>query len=346
MVNGKCENLDRQTDRQHYPVVDLLKYICALLVVSIHIAPLSSYFEVFPLTKYLNYGIQNYVARIAVPFYFAAAGFFLFRKIDFYKFDISTTKDYVFKSLRLLGVWTVLLFVGSTAHLWYMGGLVVAVCFLSVLLYKRVSLKKMIVIASLLYVIGLLGDPYFGLFNVLQNYKAVNYATKAYFVIFGTTRNGLFMGFPFLLLGGVIEKKKVSIKPLYATAGFILSMLLLLCEAFLIRKYELPKDVNMYFFLVPALFFLLVFSVNVRVQQGGIFFRKLRNISIIVYFFHMFVYQWIVWGWKAVDRLFGININNSLINYLLTVVITTILGILIDCLSKKEKWTFLKYLYA
>ena len=337
---------DKQTDRQHYPVVDLLKYICALLVVSIHIAPLSSFFEVIPLTKYLNYGIQNYIARLAVPFYFAAAGFFLFRKIDFNNFDISITKNYIIKLLRLLGVWTVLLFVGGTVHLWYMGGLVVAVCVLSVLLCKQVSLKKMIVIALFLYIFGLLGDPYFGLFKILQNYKAVKYATKAYFVIFGTTRNGLFMGFPFLLLGGVIEKKKVSMKPLYAAVGFILSMLLLLCEAVLIKKYDLPKDVNMYFFLVPAIFFLLVFAVNVRVQQGGIFFRILRNISIIVYFSHMFVYQWIAWGWKAVDRLFGINFDNSLINYLLTVVIATILGILIDRISKKEKWSFLKYLYA
>lgn len=79
-MNEKCDNFNSQIDRQQYPVVDLLKYICALLVVSIHIAPLSSFFEVIPLTTYLNYGIQNYIARLAVPFYFAAAGFFLFRE--------------------------------------------------------------------------------------------------------------------------------------------------------------------------------------------------------------------------------------------------------------------------
>ena len=312
---------------------------------SIHISPLSSFFDTIPITKYLNYGIHNYIARIAVPYFFAAAGFFLFRKIDFIRLDMSIMKDYVLKLLRLLGTWTVLLFVGGKVALWYMGGLAVAVCFLSYLLYKRVSIKKMIIIAILLYIIGLLGDPYFGLIKALQNNSIVYYAVKAYDKMFGTTRNGLFMGFPFLLLGGVIEKKKVTMKPLHAFFGFSLSMLLLLCEAVLIKLYDLPKDVNMYIFLVPATFFLLVFSTNVQVKRG-IIFRKLRNVSIIVYFSHIFIHAWIIWGWKILDRLFGINLNNSLMNYFLTVIIATILGLLIDYLSKKEKYSFLKYLYS
>ena len=109
-------------DKKQYPIIDLLKYICALLVVTIHIAPLSSYFDTYPITKYMNFGIQQYIARIAVPFYFAAAGFFLFRKIDVVKFDISVYQNYAFKLLRLLGVWSILLFVGSKVQLWYMGG--------------------------------------------------------------------------------------------------------------------------------------------------------------------------------------------------------------------------------
>lgn len=345
MVNNKCNNFDRKKSIQQYPAVDLLKYICALLVVSIHIAPLSSFFETIPITKYFNYGIQSYIARIAVPFYFTTAGFFLFRKIDFNVFDASITREYILKLLRLLGVWTVVLFAGSKVALWYMGGSIIAVCLLTMLLYKRVPLKKMIVIAILLYAIGLLGDPYYGLLSVLQNCKVANYVIKAYDVIFGTTRNGLFMGFPFLLLGGVIEKKKISLKPAYAIAGFIISMLLLFCEAFLIKNFELPKDVNMYVFLVPATFFLLVFSLNVQIKRGEKF-RKLRSISIIVYFSHMFIYQWIVWVWEALESIFGINLSNSLINYFMTVFIATIFGILVDFLSKKDKWHFLKYFYT
>ncbi len=314
-------------------------------MVSIHIAPLSSYFNSIPITKYINYGIQNYVARIAVPFYFAAAGFFLFRKIDLNKFDVSVTKNYILRLLRLLGVWTVLLFVGRTGHLWYMSGLVVAVGLLTILLNKYASLKSMIIIAVLLYTVGLLGDPYLGLIENIRNYKLIDYAVKAYFIIFETTRNGIFMGFPFLLIGGIIEKKKISMKPLCAFICFIISMLLLFGEAITIKIFKLPKDVNMYIFLIPATFFLLVFAVNIEVKRGQVF-RKLRNVSIIVYFSHMFVKQWITWGWGAVNKLFGIKVDNSLLNYLMTIIVATILGIIVDWLSKKEKFTFLRYLYS
>lgn len=333
------------SDRPQYPIVDLVKYICALLVVSIHISPLSSYTGQASFANYLNYGIGNYVARIAVPFYFAAAGFFLFRKIDLNGFDISIPKNYVFKLLRLLGIWSVLLFVGGKGHLWYLSGLVIAVCFLSILLYKGITLNKLIVIASLLYVIGLLGDPYYGLLRPLQNHKSFDYLIKAYYLVFGTTRNGIFMGFPFLLIGGLIEKKNISMKPFVAFLGFVLSMIALFVEAFLIKTWGLPKDVNMYVFLVPSTFFLLVFSINAQIKQREIF-RKLRNVGIIIYFSHLFVYQWILWGWEFVFRVFDVRINNSLLNYLLTITFATILGFFIDWLSKKKMFSFLKYLYS
>lgn len=334
-----------QTIKQQYPVVDLVKYICALLVVSIHVAPLTSFFDQIQIAWYLNCGINNYVARVAVPFFFAAAGFFLFRKIDIDKFDINVPKNYVFKLLRLLGVWTVLLFVGATDHLWYMRELIIAVCILSFLLYKGVSLQKIALLASVLCLFGLLGDPYFGLLKPLRSCKVIDYVIEEYFRIFKTTRNGLFMGLPFLCLGGVIEKKKVSMRPLYAFLGFLLSMLALLCEAFLVRKLELPKDVNMYIFVVPAVFFLLVFSVNVSVKQNKIYY-SLRNVGTIVYFSHMFVYRFVILGWEIVGKVSGVEVNNSLLDYLLTITLSTGLGILIDTLSKNKKYSFLKYLYS
>ncbi len=297
------------------------------------------------MTKCLNYGIQNYIARLGVPFYFAAAGFFLFRKIDVDCADLSAVKNYILKLLRLLGTWIVLLFAGSTGPLWYMGGLVVAVCFLSFLLYKGVSLQKMLLIAVLLYLVGLLGDPYYGLLQPLRSYKAIDYVIKAYDTIFGTTRNGLFMGFPFLILGGVIQKRQISMKPHVALFCFLLSMVALFCEAFFIKSRGLARDVNMYVFLVPAIFFLLVLALNMSTIQGELC-RKLRNVGIIIYFSHMFVYQWILWGWAVVGRLFGVEGSNSLLNYILTVVFATALGFLADGLSKKKALSFLRYLYS
>ena len=309
---------------------------------------MTTYFDQFEFAECLNYYIRNYVARIAVPFYFAAAGFFLFRKIDLEKFDVSVTQNYIFKLLRLLGIWTVLLFAGGKGQLWYMSGLVVAVCFLSFCLYKRIDFEKILVCAIIFFFIGLIGDPYYRLLTPLLKSKITGYPIKTYYEIFSTTRNGLFMGFPFLLLGGFIEKKRFSIKPIFAFLGFFISMALLFCEVWLIRKWELSKgnDVDMYIFLLPVIFFLLIFAVNISIKPRKIY-KKLRNVGVILYFSHMFVYYWIKsWCYLFIEIILKVNINNSIIDYFLTVIITTILGFVIDGLSRKEKFAFLRYLYS
>ena len=49
---------------------------------------------------------------------------------------------------------------------------------------------------------------------------------------------------------------------------------------------------------------------------------------------------------EVVERLSGVDLDNSLLNYLLTITLATGLGIVIDALSKKEKFSYLKYLYS
>lgn len=56
-----------------YYCVDLVKFICSILVVMIHVAPFGVNNNVYTL---FNYGIQHYLARIAVPFFFVPQGVF------------------------------------------------------------------------------------------------------------------------------------------------------------------------------------------------------------------------------------------------------------------------------
>lgn len=60
-----------------YPGVDLVKFIAALLVVSIHISPVASY------GKEIDFFLRNYFARLAVPYFFIASGFFCLEKFHF-----------------------------------------------------------------------------------------------------------------------------------------------------------------------------------------------------------------------------------------------------------------------
>ena len=110
----------------------------------------------------INYYTQNCLCRIAVPFYFVSAGFFLFNKINLNNIDYSRIKNYCFKILRLLGTWTVLLLLGSKTQLWYLGSLVVAVLAIVFLFSKKVHFYVIAIITIFLYFIGLLGDSYFG----------------------------------------------------------------------------------------------------------------------------------------------------------------------------------------
>lgn len=296
----------------------------------------------------MDYGIRNGIARIAVPFFFVSSGFFFSTKVDCSHLDLNVTKVYTFKLLRLLGLWSILLFAGDKGHLWYIGGLVVAVLLYSVLVYHNVSCKNMIVMACIFYMIGLIGDSYYHLLYPFQKIAPFRYLIAAYYKMFTTTRNGIFMGFPFFLMGCVIEKKKVFTRPVYSMIGFLVSTAFLLFEAFVLRKMAFPKEehVDMYLFLVPAVFFLFLFSVNSNPFSSGSIYKKIRSVGVIVYFSHWLISCCILWGWDFVRKISGVEIDNSLVNYFLTITIANVVGVVIYELSRKEKFSFLKYLYS
>lgn len=51
-----------------YNAIDLAKFLCAILVVTIHVAPFGLA-QAGGLFAKLNYVTQDYIARIAVPFF-------------------------------------------------------------------------------------------------------------------------------------------------------------------------------------------------------------------------------------------------------------------------------------
>ncbi|MGN0500520.1 MAG: acyltransferase family protein [Ruminococcus sp.] len=234
--------------------IDLIKFICAFLVCIIHISPLPT--ESLLYSNYINFGFQQYICRIAVPFYFMASGFFLFRKIDLTNIDTNRIQKYCFKTLRLLGTWTLLLVVGWTGHLWYLGALVVAVVLISVLLKYHIKFKYIALLSILLYIIGLLGDSYHGIIEPLKNINIFSFIFSGYEYFFSTTRNGVFMGFIFVLMGVLFAHNKILLNLKSAVLCFCISMLLLLVEVFVLQYFSNPKDHNMYISLIPATFFL------------------------------------------------------------------------------------------
>ena len=70
---------DTKYNKQNYNAIDLTKFICSILVVAIHIKPFGDNVDF----HFLNYGIQNYLARIAVPFQYGKASEICFEIVSF-----------------------------------------------------------------------------------------------------------------------------------------------------------------------------------------------------------------------------------------------------------------------
>lgn len=183
---------------------DLLKFFLSLVVVWIHTG-----------TSDL-YGLVN----VAVPIFFVLSGFFLFGKIGRGKHDSATVQNWLFKTLQLYLLWTLIYlpfavigfrmeatpllkasaiwlqnvaFVGENYlswPLWYLLGLLQAGLIIWTCEKLHLPQWGYLLLAALLYVL-----PYLIPLNQISWYT----------FIFKSTRNGLFIGFPYMVLGGAIR---------------------------------------------------------------------------------------------------------------------------------------------
>lgn len=324
--------------------IDVVKFICAILVCMVHIRPIN--FEIFDnesFTNCINFGLRTWLGRIAVPFYFAASGFLLYRKMSFDNLNTERIKNYCFKIFRLLGTWTFLLFVGIQEHLWYLGALVLAVIILSMLIKKKIPLNYILIISIALYTIGLLGDSYYGFIEPLKKHFLLKVIIVGYENIFYTTRNGVFFGFIYVLIGALFAQKRISLNSKIAVIGFILSMFMMYLELYLLRTYSHPKDFNMLISLLPVTFFLFYIASHISINNTQIC-KSLRVIGEVIFFTHFLINDCVKMAIAMVSKFAGIDL--SPFQFLITVSCATILGIIIDRLMKKESFNWLKYLFA
>ena len=339
---SRKENLFVPTnDKKNYNGIDLIKFLCAIMVFIIHIPPFQG--EVSEFAKDVNFGLQHVACRVAVPFYFVSSGFFLFKKMPVNKLDNEIIKTYCFKILRLLGVWHILLFVGGTGHLWYLGATVIAIILLSLCFHSRIKLGYIYVIACVLYLIGLFGDSYYGIIAPLQNITIFNLIFKGYKFAFSTTRNGVFMGFVFILMGATFFHRKIILRTRTALMGFVVSMLCLFFEVFLLKYNEIPIEYNMYVFLLPATFFLFSFAASIELKDRFIY-KHLRNIGMVIYFSHLLVNKLTLLAVSFVDKYCSIGMVRY--QFVLSLLFTLLIAIFTDWLSHKDRFKWVNWILA
>lgn len=348
--------------------VDLFKFICAFLVVSIHIPPFTT------CNVLLDYVWNHCITRVAVPFYFISSGYFLFRKTSYGNFDINIPLQYVNRIFKVYVIWTIVyfpyvlkfkilgeghegirvsaflkwvrdcIFVGSYTQLWYLNATIIATLIITFLVYKRIRKKTILWIAIIMYVIGLLPQTYFGILEFLKRFDFVWSSLKIIEKIIYTTRNGFFEGFLFMVIGMLFAYKPISIKFKMAVIGFLVSMFLFLIEAIYLKYLGWTRHHDMYIFLVPVSFFLFYIVSHIELVPSRIYIH-LRKMGILIFYLHLLVAPIVEEGISIIDNMLDCNLNNSFFNYCCVVIITSIISQFIIVLSNVEKFDWLKRMY-
>jgi len=203
--------------------VDLFKFLMAIVVVAIHT------------TSWKMFGMRD----VAVPYFFMASGYFLFRKME--KSGEGAMLPWMKSTLKLYLVWTVIylpftiygfvkesLPVGTSVALfvrnlflvgenylswplWYLLAMLWAGAIIYVLRRLKAPLWLMFVIAAILSVMAKVLD--------LDNFPL-------YVKLFKSTRNGIFLGLLYMVSGGIVHQiqeklpNKILLWLLFAVIAF------------------------------------------------------------------------------------------------------------------------------
>lgn len=246
--------------------------------------------------------IFSYLYKLPVPFFFVVSGFFLWNK------SIGSTQreklTRIWKWLRhvllLYVLWTILylpytfygfwieqtkvttavivfvrnfLLIGENYMswpLWYLLGMLVAGIIIYLFLRLGLGLKSMIGFAVLLVIVGAWLD-----YN--HDNDVANPLIQTYFRLFKSTRNGLFQGFPYMVMGLMIAKGVAKIRNYKLLLAFA-------CSSFII--WLLGFDYAL-FLVIYFLVQILLKSVRIGAPQLYPGNMPMRIISNVIYFTHM-----------------------------------------------------------
>lgn len=333
-------------------MLDSFRIIAAILVVAIHTSPLSS------ISEDADFFVTRVLARIAVPFFFMITGHYVLGKN---MYCLENKGDKILRQLKklliLYGIaivmylpvglyaghyeeiswWNIckmLFFDGTFYHLWYFPAVIMGIGVVW-LMGRVLSLKELTFITGVLYVLGLLGDSYYGM---IQSVPFLNNLYRVGFHISTYTRNGIFFAPLFLVLGIWMSRVGYSVnkdnkKPLFAS-GLVVSFVLMTAEAFLLRYFNIQRHDSMYLFLLPTMIFLYQMLLEIR----GKTMPMIRTATTWIYILHPAM----IIAIRLLARITGVKalIENSVLHYCGVVVLSVVVAGAISFIMNvvKKKW--------
>ena len=291
------------TQNGSYMAIDCAKFIFSILVIALHCGPFES------VNAEVNYYFTQCVTRIAVPFFFVCNGFFAFAPDKIVGGGVTKQCK---KLIRMYCVWTIIYLPGFVssyatlkeaamafvlghgyAHLWYLAAAAVAIFLFHIVKTRCKSWEKIFVLAGTLYLIGLSYDSYYAVFRRLPlwNVPIIHTAVRYFLIQIQTTRDGVFFGFLFVAIGAYIAENKQKINKYICAKGLIISAGFAIVEVVAVRllRWQRRTDaVDLYVFLIPAVFFLFGYLLHLSCKSK-ISSTNLRKESTIIYLVHIWV---------------------------------------------------------
>ena len=264
--------------------IDLMKFLCAVLVVGIHTEP-------FTFSPMLDnaFGI---LTRIAVPFFFIASSYLFFLK----PLSLKRLGRFVKRIFILYLVWSVIyalfdwlylaapvnsrtffdFFIYGFKHFWYLQATIVSVGLCSLMLYVFRN-KKWIVyaIVGFLYIWGTLNSTYSNLLPFEEPLIRIIGA-----------RNGVYYAPLFIMIGYAFSQQKKTLSVIRSSA-FSIAMFCILAVESGLSVLVLKVEQTILWFSTPALM-CAIFAVvsGVRIAMPDKLSSLLRKVSIGIYCIH------------------------------------------------------------
>ncbi|TDW20329.1 peptidoglycan/LPS O-acetylase OafA/YrhL [Breznakia blatticola] len=352
------KNIDRnyKENKVYYQNLDILKYISAILIMILHLRPFLNFSDQLDLT------FNNIITRICVPIFFIVTGYFVAKKQNNNENYIT---DYVKRTIPLYLVWSLLYlpiligtilqnlpimseylskinialplliilsmlllpvvilialcYTGIYYHLWYFPAIIFSLLVLKKWT-KKFNIKYLLAISFILLLFGAT-ETYYGVLPV-----SIKDVLSYYYNIFFTTRNFLFFGLFYVVLGYFVGTKEKAYSK-YCFTKLIISFFLLVFEAILLHDTNRLNS-NILLSCVPLTYYLFISVIYITNKIKLKF--QFGNLSKYYYLLHPMV----IFIMSLLIKDIG---NYPYLNIFMVLLITHIISILIIKLKKKNK---------
>lgn len=257
--------------------IDYFRIVLSLLVITLHAQPL------FSEDSLAGWFISNGIARIAVPCFFIISGYFLHLKID----DNKALRKYLSHILIIYIVWSIIYLptyyqtieprslitfaLMGYYHLWFLPALIVGILLLVIFKKFIKNDNYLLTIGIILYLTGYIME------NLELPYRSFC--------------NGIFIGYPFIVLGYYLQNRNIPdrIKKRYAYIILLFTLATLLIESYWGFKLETYHNIFISLYIIcPILFICILKGSSVATKDyigklaSGIYYVHILVLSVII----------------------------------------------------------------